>query len=175
MRDFIPVAFFVQFLLSILIYFGSKGQHEVDADGVDIFRIKPAIAWMITTVSFAISVVLGFAIIASKPTPSDAPLSIMIGELLFFFFGLYGVYCIRMRIRVDTQSIRVKNLFWTHVTDFRDIRSLDDKITGRYRTLDVLNLQGKHVIHVTSTFLPDYDDLVELVKVRMREHAVSRK
>jgi predicted amidohydrolase len=170
MRDFIPVAFFVQFVLSIFIYFGSKGQHEVDADGVDIFRIKPSVAWIVTIASFGISAILGFAIFTSKPTPTDAPLSIMIGELLFFFFGLYGVYCIRMRIRVDAQSIRVKKLFRTHETYFHEIRSLDDRQTGRYRTFDIVNDQGRRILRVTSTFLPDYENLVQLVEEGVRTH-----
>jgi hypothetical protein len=170
MRDPIPVAFFVQFVLSVVIYFGSKGQHEVDAEGVDVFRFKPTVAWIVTTASFGISAILGFAIFTSKPTPTDAPLSIMIGELLFFFFGLYGVYCIRMRIRVDAQSIRVKHLFRTHQTYFREIRSLDDKQTGRYRTFDIIDDKGQRILSVTSTFLPDYENLVQLVEQGVRKH-----
>ena len=170
MRDFIPVAFFVQFVLSIFIYFGSRGHHEVDADGVDIFRIKASVAWMVTIASFGISAILGLAILTSKPMPTDAPLSIMIGEFLFFLFGLYGVYCIRMRIRVDAQSILVKKLFRTHETNFHEIRSLDDRQTGRYRTFDIVNDQGKRILRVTSTFLPDYDNLVQLVEEGVRTH-----
>jgi hypothetical protein len=173
--EFVSVTIVVQLVLSVLIYFGGKGQHEVDTDGVEIFRIKPSVAWMMTIVSFAISLLLAFAILSSKPTPFDAPVAIGLAQLLFFFFGLYGVYGIRMRIWVDAESIRVKNLLRTHVTYFRDIRSLDDRITGRYRTLDILSLQGKRVIHVTSTFLPDYDDLVQLVRAGMRDHGVGQK
>jgi hypothetical protein len=109
MHDFIPVTFVVQFIISILLYFGGRGRHEVDSDGVDIFRMSPAIAWMVTVATFAIAVILGYAIVTSTPTPLDAPLGIMLGEVLFFFFGLYGIYCITMRIRVDSESLRVSS------------------------------------------------------------------
>jgi hypothetical protein len=171
MNDFIPVTFAIQLLLSVLIYFGSGGQHEIDTDGVEIFRINPLIAWMAAIMSFAISIVLGFAIATAKPTPMDAPLAIMLGECLFFFFGLYGVYCIRMRVRVDSESICVSGLFRKRITHFRDIRSSNDKVTGRYRTLDVINMRGKRILRVTSSFLPDYANLVELLQDGIRKNA----
>jgi hypothetical protein len=163
-RDLIPVTFFVQFLISVLIYFGGRGQHEVDANGVDIFRIKPSIAWMVTIASFCCSAILGFGIFSLAQNPSGAPISLMLGEALLFFFGLYGLYCVKLRIRVDARAIRVKTLFGDRLTNLRDIGSVDDKVTGRYRTLNVLDLRGKRVIRITSTFFPDYDELVDLIK-----------
>jgi hypothetical protein len=160
MHDFIPVTFVVQFIISILLYFGGRGRHEVDSDGIDIFRMSPAIAWMVTVATFAIAVILGYAIATSTPTPLDAPLGIMLGEVLFFFFGLYGIYCITMRIRVDSESLRVSSFLGTRVTYFRDIGLVTDRETGRYRTLEVMDVHGKRIIIVYSSFLPDYGDLV---------------
>ena len=160
MHDFIPVAFGVQFIISILLYFGGRGRHEVDSDGVEIFRMKPSIAWMATVGAFAITVILGYAIVTSTPTPLDAPLAIMLGEVLFFFFGLYGIYCITKRTRVDSESIRVSSFLGTRVAYFRDIGFVTDRETGRYRTLEVKDVHGKRIWIFYSSFLPDYGDLV---------------
>jgi len=120
--------------------------------------------------SFTISAILGVGIAVAKPSPMAAPLSLMLGELLFFFFGLYGLFCIVMRIRIDSQSIRVKTIFRSRVTHFRNVRVSLDKLTGRFRTFDVINDQGKRILHVTSAFFPNYGDLVELVEERVRTH-----
>jgi hypothetical protein len=173
MRDFIYLTFVVQIIISIFLYFGARGRHEVDSDGVDIFRINPPIAWMITIMSFAIAALLGYGVVTSKPTAMDAPLGIMLGHLLFFFFGLYGIYCITMRIRVDAQSIRVRSVLPTRIIYFRDIGSSTDKVTGRYRTFEILSMRGKRVLLVTSSFLPDYDQLVNVVQTGIHDHQSS--
>jgi hypothetical protein len=164
MHDFIPVAFVVQFIISILLYFGGRGRHEVASDGVDIFRVGPSIAWMVTVAAFVIAAILGYAIVTSTPTPLDAPLAIMLGEVLFFFFGLYGIYCITMRIRVDSESLRVSSFVGTRVTYFRDIGLVTDRETGRYRTLKVMDVHGKRIFIFYSSFLPDYPDLVDYLQ-----------
>jgi hypothetical protein len=170
MRDPIPVTIVVQLLLSIAIWFGSRGEHLLEEDGVEVFRISPPIAWMLAIASFCIAIILAVAMVALYLTPPDVPIHVMLGELLFFFFGIYGIYCISMRIRVDGNSFRVNSLFRKQITHFRDIGSVSDKVTGRYRTLDVSDSRGKRVLYVTSTFLPDYDELVNLLQEGVREH-----
>ena len=160
MHDLIPITFVVQFIISILLYFGGRGRHEVDSNGVDIFRMRPSIAWVATVAAFAIAIILGHAIVTSTPTPLDAPLAIVLGEVLFFFFGLYGIYCITMRIRVDSESLRVSSFLGTRVAYFRDVGLVTDRETGRYRTLEVVDPHGKRIFIFYSSFLPDYGDLV---------------
>jgi hypothetical protein len=170
MHNFIPVAFFVQFMISILLYFGGRGRHKVDSDGVDIFRMSPAITWMVTIAVFGIAVILGRGILTSTPNPLHAPLAIMLGEVLFFFFGVYGIYCITMRIRVDSESMRVSSFLGTRLTYFRDIGLVTDKETGRYRTLKVIDASGKRIAIFYSSFLPDYDDLVSSLQQGIRRN-----
>ncbi|SRR6266851_6734434 len=169
-NEVISVGFVVQFLLSLCMLFGGAGKHRVNSDGTDVFRINRAIAWMATISSFAISGILAYGIAVTKPTPMDAPIAIMLGELLFFFFGLYGLWGLAMRIRIDSDSIRVDTPLGTRVTHFNNVRSSTDKVTGRYRTFDVINDKGKRILRVTSTFLPDYEELVQLVEQGVRAH-----
>jgi hypothetical protein len=88
----------------------------------------------------------------------------LVAELATFAGGLYGIYGITMRIRVDSESLRVSSFLGARVTHFRDIRSVTDKETGRYRTLDVINVHGKRILRVTSSVMPDYSDLVYLLQ-----------
>jgi hypothetical protein len=170
MHDFIPVAFVVQFIIAISLYFGGHGRHEVDADGVDVFRMNPAIAWIVTIGTFAIAVVLGYAIMTLTPNPLDAPLAIILGEVQFFIFGIYGVYCITMRIRVDSESLRVSSILGTRVTYFRHISLITDRETGRYRTLEVIDVHGKRIAIFYSSYLPDYGDLVSSLQQGIRRN-----
>jgi hypothetical protein len=68
--------------------------------------------------------------------------------------------CAFLHIPVDSKSVRVSSFLGARATCFRDISSVTDKATGRYRSLDVINTRGKWVLRVTSAVLPDFGDLV---------------
>jgi hypothetical protein len=158
--EFILVTFVAQILISVLMYLSGRGQHEVDANGADIFRIAPVAAWFTTIGMYSIAAFTAYIIIAANPTPLDAPPAAFVAEVATFLGGLYGIYGITMRIRVDSESVRVSSFLGTRVTYFRDIGSVTDRQTGRYRSLDVISTHGKWVLRVTSALLPDYSNLV---------------
>lgn len=164
MNDVIPVIFLVQIAIPLLSLVAARAGHLQDAEGADIFRIAPSIAWFLIVMSFGISMGITIIVCLSKSiSETDLP-SIVLGDMMFFFFGMYGIYCLTMRIRVNDQSICVKNLFRTRTVLFRDLRSADEKDNGRWRTLDVIDVKGRRILYVTNSFLPDYDNLVDLVQ-----------
>jgi|ERR1035438_5579147 hypothetical protein len=158
--EFVLVTFVVQFLISVLMYFSGRGQHEVDAAGADVFRIFPGAAWFITIGMYSIAAFTAYTIAVATPSPLSAPPVAFVAEVATFLGGLYGIYAITMRIRVDSESVRVSSFLGARVIRFRDIRSVTDEETGRYRTLDVMDARGKRVLRATSSLLPDYSDLV---------------
>jgi hypothetical protein len=164
LRGIIPITLVVQVAISILAIASARSDHHVATDGADTFRISPSAAWFITIGAFGFATFLAVVILAAKPTPMNAPIGLMLGEMATFVVGLYGIYCITMRIVVDSQSMCVKSLFRKRIAQFSEIRSVTDNVTGNYRTLEVLNVRGKRLLKVTSSFLPDYDDLVGLLQ-----------
>jgi len=158
--EFVLVTFVVQFLITVLMYLSGRGQHEVDAKGADVFRIFPVAAWFVTIGMYSIAAFTAYVIALAEPSPLSAPPAAFVAEVATFLGGLYGIYAITMRVRVDSESVRVSSFLGAEVTKFRDIGSVSDKETGRYRTLDVTDARGKRVFRVTSSLLPDYSDLV---------------
>ena len=62
-----------------------------------------------------------------------------------------------------------------HVTtNFRDIKSLNDKDAGRWRVLDVIDARGRRILRVSSSFLSDYGQLVNLLEDGMNDCKVKK-
>jgi type II secretory pathway component GspD/PulD (secretin) len=164
----------VQLLIGLLTYFSARSHHLRDADGADIYRIYPIAAWFIILVCFAFAALLGFVILTYRPTPFDAPIWAMLGELTTFAFGLSGIYYLTWRVRVDSQSLSVTSLFRSRTTRLSDIASAIDKQTGRYRSLRVTDSRGKVVLTATSSFLADYNELASSLEWAARERGVQQ-
>ena len=95
LHDLVPVAFVVQFLLSLAMYFGGRGSRTVTASGAEVFRINPVTAWLVTVMSFGVAGILAYGIWSSRPSPTEAPLFLFLGEFLFFFLGLTTAYTLQ--------------------------------------------------------------------------------
>jgi hypothetical protein len=175
MRDLIPVGLFVQFLISILTLLSGRRHHTSDGEGVDVFRIYPGVAWLLIVVCYSFAAFLGFLILTSHPTPLDAPVAFMVGEITTFGFGVLGIYCLTLRIRVDADALSVSSVFGKRATRLSDLVSVADKQTGRYRSLRVTDSRGNQVLNVTSSFLGDYDELVGLLQSAAQERSVQTR
>jgi hypothetical protein len=174
MHGFIPAVLAVQLLLLVLTYVSGRGRHEVDKEGVNIFRISPVTGWFMTIGCLAISLFVAIDILDSKPTPMNAPVVDWVVELATFLFGLIAIYYLTLQIRVDSQSLRVSSFLGARTTNFREIGSVDNNEAGRWRTLNVTTTNKKRVLNVTSSFLPDYDRLVELLEDGMDDCKAQR-
>jgi hypothetical protein len=122
---------------------------------------------------YGVAMTFAYCIATAKPTPLDTPLVHPMAELVTFSGGLYGIYCITMRIPVDSESLRVSSVFGARVTTFEDIRSLTDREGTRWRTLDVIDARAKRILYVTSSFLPDYSDLVYYLQHCVKKNLAS--
>jgi hypothetical protein len=174
MRDFVPVVFVVQLVLAVLAYISGRSHHEVDAEGVDIFRISQIAGWFMTIGCLTIASFVAFDIVNAKPSPMNAPAVDWILELTTVFFGLIAIFYLTLRIRVDSQSVRISSYFGARTTYFRDLHSVTDKDGGRWRTLDVFDTRRKRILRVTSSVLPDYDELVNLLEDGMDDCKVKQ-
>ena len=149
MHGFIPVVLSVQLLLLLLTYLSGRGRHEVDKEGVNIFRISPLTGWFMTIGCLAIFSFVAIDILESKPTPMSAPVVDWVLEMATFLFGLIAIYYLTLQIRVDSKSIRVSSFLGARTTSFQEIGSVDNNETGRWRTLNVLTTNKKRVLNVT--------------------------
>jgi hypothetical protein len=163
------IAFFVvQIVLSIFIYFGGRVARRRESSSLEVFRIDPWVAWLLTIASLVISITVAVALFVENPlSPDDAQPGLLMTELLFLLFTGYGCYCISMRIEVSESSICVRSFLGSKNADFRAIGSIKDKANGRWRTLDVNDKHGKRILYVTSSFLTDYALLVRLLERRI--------
>jgi hypothetical protein len=134
--------------------------HVVDADGVNIFRTNSFAAWFITISGFAFFSLVAYVIFTTKHVePVD-----WVGGLFLLFIGFIGIYYLTLCIRVDSQSLRVGSFLGARTTYFRDIRSVDSNEVGRWYTLNVINMNGKRILYVSSTVLLNYHELVNLLE-----------
>lgn len=174
MLDFIPLFLVVQLVLAVLTYASGRGRHEASANGIDIFRVSPIAGWFMTIGCLALASFAAFAILNAKPSPKNAPPVDWVFELTTFFFGLIAIYYLTLRIRVDSQSVRVSSFMGARTTNFRDIKSLNDKDAGRWRVLDVIDARGRRILRVSSSFLSDYGQLVNLLEDGMNDCKVKK-
>lgn len=162
--DLVPVAVVVHLALPLVAYLSMRNQHSRQQDGADVFRYAPGAArFILIGASFF---VLVFAAIAWTAPPGDEipPLTLYVAEAAFFLLALYGVYLITLRIRVDSSGFTLTSVFGKRAVMFDHVGSVTDKVTGRYRTLDVKTRAGKRVLHLGSSFIPDYDALSDLIQ-----------
>jgi hypothetical protein len=160
----VPVAVVVHLALPLIAYLSMRNQHSVQENGDDVFRYAPGAGRFILT--GAILMVLIFATIAwTAPPGQEIPLlTLCVAETAVFFMGLYGIYLITLRIRVDDSGFTLTSVIGKRAVLFDHIGSVTDKVTGNYRTLDVKTRAGKQVLYIGSSFMPDYAALADLIQ-----------
>ena len=117
-----------------------------------------------------IFVICGVGILTTDPTDIKHSYVLYAGEYMAFLLVLYGVQCIKLRVRVDSQTPMTKGLLGWRTRPLSDIGEVRNQRAGRYRTLSVFDRRGKRVFLITSSFLTDYPGLVRLI----REGSVDR-
>ena len=172
--EFIPVAVVVHLALPLIAYLSLRNQHSEQANGAEVFRYAPGASWFVLLGAIVIMGVLA-AIAWTAPPGKEVPLlMLMISEAAFILMTVYGVYLITLRIRVDEIGFDLTSLFGKRTVPFDQIGSATDRVTGRYRTLDVRTHKGKRVFCVTSSFIADYDALADLIQDGTKQSKVRR-
>ena len=128
------------------------------------FRFLPAAYWtMIVGPTLLIALRLwGFVDPSSSSAAPIDPVQILLFGLLTGC-AVFGIYCRSLEITVDLDGLRVASLFGERKTRFDGIGQVLDRETGRWRTLEVKARTGKRLLRVTSSFLPGYPELVDLL------------
>lgn len=158
--------------ISLLACWAARRHHDNSVEGLDIFRIDPVVAWVMIIGGYGFAILFAIAIAVTQRSGLD-DVVMFLGEALFFFSGLYGIYCITLRITVDDTSLIVSSVFGRRQTLFADIHSVTDKIGGKYHTLCVRRTDGKRLLTVTSSFVSDYSDLVWLLQRGIRVRPIA--
>lgn len=163
-RDLIPVAVVVHLLIPLIAYLSMRNQHY-DKDGeTDVFRYAPGAAWFIL-IGGGLIMVVGAVIAWTAPRGQEVPpLMLYVSESAFLLMAIYGVYLVTLRIRVTDNEFTLSSLFGTRVVPFDQVKSATDRVTGKYRTLEVKTRAGKRVLYIGSTFMPDYAALADLIQ-----------
>jgi hypothetical protein len=170
----VPITVVVHLALPLIAYLSMRNQHSRQESGADVFRYAPGAAWFILI--GAILMMSLFAAIAwtSRAGQGIPPLTFCVAEAATFMMGLYGVYLITLRIRVDDAGFTLASVWGKRAVLFDQIGSVTDKVTGTYRTLDVKTLAGKRVLYLGSSFIPDYAALVNLIQYGARPSAAPQ-
>jgi hypothetical protein len=160
----VPVAVVVHLALPLIAYLSMRNQHRVQENGDDMFRYAPGAGWFILI--GAILMMLIFSAIAWTAPPGQGipPLTLCAAETVILLLGLYGIYLITLRIRVDDSGFTLTSMIGKRAILFDHIGSVTDKVTGNYRTLDVKTRAGKRVLYIGSSFMPDYAALADLIQ-----------
>ena len=162
--ELVPVGVVVHLALPLIAYLAMRNQRSVQENGGTVFRYAPGAAWFI--LSGAILFMLVFAAIAwtARPGQGIPLLTLCAAETSTFLLGFYGIYLITWRIRVNDLGFTLTSVFGKRAIPFDQVGTVTDKVTGKYRTLDVKTRAGKRVLYVGSSFLPDYAALSDLIQ-----------
>jgi hypothetical protein len=169
--EYIPVAVIVHLLIPLVAYLSMRNQHSEQDNGEDVFRYAPGASWFILVSASLIMVTL-MAIAWTAPPGKEVPLlTLVVSESAFLLMAVYGLYLITLRIRVNDVGFILTSLFGKRVVRFDQIASAPDRQTGSFRTLDVRNHKGKRVFSVSSSFMPDYDALADLIQYGSKQRS----
>ena len=154
-----------------IIYLLSRTRGDVsDVDG-NVFRINPWIGWSVAILSPAISIFCAILIFVPPPISQSDAWELGLGSTAFFLLGIYGVYCVTLRVRLRAESMQVSSFLGTRTTRFYDIGSIEDKHGKNARVLKVRDMRGKRILYVPDYSVPEYDTLVDLLRDGVKKNA----
>jgi hypothetical protein len=154
--------------LGLAALISKRRARAVKTSDIEPITVDSYVAWFLIGSGLSLfTVILAIAFHDLISKPSNIPISAYFGEALFLGCTAMGLYLKTLKITVDDTTLSVSSFFGRRNTLLRDIGSVAVINNGQWRTMDVRDKRKKRILYITTTGLPRFDELADLLSAHL--------